>query len=170
MHLLSLCSVAVLTLGLSVGSACAQEVDSTTFDFWLGEWKVSWEEAEGRTGTGRNTIVRKLDGAVIEENFVAETGSIAGYKGTSISVYNPRTKVWSQGYADNQGAYFSFIGSRDGDKRIFSTAERDNEKTRIQRMVFYDIREDSFTWDWESSVDGKTWKLQWRIRYSRIGE
>ena len=36
-------------------------------------------------------------------------------------------------------------------------------------MVFYDIGENSLTWDWESSLDGgETWKLQWRIFYIRM--
>jgi hypothetical protein len=41
--------------------------------------------------------------------------------------------------------------------------------TIISRMVFYDISEDSFTWDWESSTDdGDNWTLNWRIEYSRV--
>jgi len=39
-----------------------------------------------------------------------------------------------------------------------------------QRMIFYEIKKDSFTWDWENSTDyGKTWSLQWRINYKRKG-
>jgi hypothetical protein len=38
-------------------------------------------------------------------------------------------------------------------------------------MVFKNIKANAFTWDWESSVDGgETWKLNWRINYSRINE
>jgi hypothetical protein len=35
-------------------------------------------------------------------------------------------------------------------------------------MVFYDIKKDSFTWDWEGTQDGgETWNLLWRINYTR---
>ena len=38
----------------------------------------------------------------------------------------------------------------------------------FQRMVFKDIEDNSFTWDWESSSDiGENWNLQWRINYKR---
>jgi hypothetical protein len=150
--------------------ACAQDDDKTMFDFWVGKWEVSWEEAEGKIGKGTNNVVRILDNTVIQENFKTEEGSSKGYLGTSISVYNPKRKTWHQGYADNQGAYFSFIGERSGDKRIFKTETvTPAGKPIVQRMVFYNIKPDSMTWDWESSEDGgKTWKLNWRINYKRI--
>ena len=95
---------------------------------------------------------------VIQENFEAREGAMKGYRGMSLSVYNPKKKTWHQAYADNQGAYFNFTGQRHEDKRIFKTATVTlAEKKLIQRMVFYDITQDSFFWDWESSEDeGKT--------------
>ena len=78
--------------------------------------------------------------------------------------------MWHQGYADNQGAYFNLTGERQGDKRIFKTDMlKKGDNQFIQRMVFYDIKENSLLWDWESSQDGgKTWTLNWRISYKRI--
>jgi hypothetical protein len=160
----------VLLILFSAGKSRSQEPPKTWFDFWVGEWNVTWQESDGKIGEGKNTITKILDDAVIQENFRAEVGSLRGYKGTSISVYNSKKNSWHQGYADNQGAYFNFLGDREGEKRIFKTeAVRKDDKLLIQRMVFYDIRENSFTWDWESSEDGgKTWKLNWRINYKRI--
>lgn len=140
------------------------------FDFWVGNWDLTWEMANGATGKGVNIIEKTLDGKVIQENFEAlDAGQISGFKGTSISVYNPRSKSWHQAWADNQGGYFDFIGEIDGDKRIFKTKaiERDGQ-TIISRMVFYEIEKDQFKWDWERTTDGgKTWNLQWRINYQR---
>jgi hypothetical protein len=96
-------------------------------------------------------------------------GQNAGFLGTSISVYNPKTTQWHQAWADNGGGFFNFIGEIDGEKRIFKTLpiEKDG-KIRIQRMVFYEIQRDSFTWDWEGTQDGgQTWNLLWRINYTR---
>jgi hypothetical protein len=152
-----------------VTSSFSQENENTWFDFWVGKWDATWEEANGKIGRGTNNIQKTLDNTVIQENFKVLEGSSKGYLGTSLSVYNPKRKTWHQGYADNQGAYFNFVGERQGEKRIFKTeVVVVGEKQIIQRMVFYDIKENAMTWDWESSEDGgKTWKLNWRINYTR---
>ena len=109
---------------------------------------------------------KTLDGKVLQEHF---NDPSTGFKGTSISVFNPNTKVWHQAWADNQGGYFNFIGETSGDKKIFKTlpVER-NGKTIVLRMVFYNITDKAMTWDWESSTDGgTTWNLNWRIEYTR---
>ena len=140
------------------------------FDFWVGKWDLKWDLGEGKVGRGVNHIVKTLDGKVIQENFEAtDSGPMTGFKGTSISVFNPNTKVWHQAWADNQGGYFDFRGEIDGDKRIFKTKPLVNkDQNLVMRMVFYDISEDAFTWDWERSQDGgETWTLAWRINYTR---
>ena len=141
------------------------------FDFWVGKWELSWTDNEGNRGKGINTIEKILDGTVIQEHFESTEGKLKGYKGTSISVYNPQRKTWHQAWADNQGGYINLKGSFAGNKRIFQTDPRTGPEggTIISRMVFYDITENSFTWDWESSKDeGETWALNWRIDYRRV--
>lgn len=148
----------------------AQNNKEEWFGFWVGKWEVSWDEGDGKVGSGTNHVVRILDGKVIQENFSVTSGANKGYLGTSLSVYNPATMQWHQGYADNQGSYFNFIGDKVGDKYLFKTLPVVKEgKEIIQRMVFYDITPGSLTWDWESTQDGgKTWKLNWRVNYRRI--
>ena len=102
-------------------------------------------------------------------SFDTNAGKITGFKGMSVSTFNPTSKQWHQAWVDNQGGYYDFIGEVIGEKRIFKTkpVQKDG-KTYIQRMVFYDIQQNAFTWDWESSEDGgRTWKLNWRIDYKR---
>jgi hypothetical protein len=140
------------------------------FDFWVGEWNGSWDEGDGKKGHGTNVITKELDGKVIRENFTITSGQNAGFKGTSISVHQPRQKSWKQAWADNNGGYYDFTGEIDGNKRIFKTAvfER-NDKYFQQRMVFYAITDQTMTWDWEYSQDGgKSWELSWRINYTRV--
>ena len=144
-------------------------VDVSTYDFWVGKWDATWEGPDGSKGKGTNHLFKVLDEKVIEENFVITEGANAGFKGKSLSVFNPNTKQWHQAWADNQGGYFDFIGEVDGDRKIFKTKviER-GEKKIIQRMVFSDIKYESFTWDWENSQDGgETWALLWKINYTR---
>jgi hypothetical protein len=148
-------------------SAPAQAPD--LFDFWLGDWKLSWQNADGTTGTGRNRITKILDGTVIEENFEADSASNPPplLKGRSLSVQ--QNGVWRQAWADNQGGFFALRGQVDGDRRIFMTdAVQRGGKTVVQRMVFHTIKADSLVWDWESSGDGgASWQRQWRIDYVR---
>jgi len=145
------------------------QLDATTYDFWQGKWNATWKNQDGTVNHGTNHIEYIMDGKVLQEHFEIADGKQAGFKGTSISVFNPNTKQWHQAWADNQGGYFDFIGAKEGDKMIFNTkpVERDG-KSIVLRMVFYDIKEDSFTWDWQGSQDGgATWNLLWRINYSR---
>jgi hypothetical protein len=37
-----------------------------------------------------------------------------------------------------------------------------------QRMVWYNIEESQFDWNWERSDDGgQTWRVLWQIHYTR---
>jgi hypothetical protein len=132
----------------------------------VGEWDLTWTNAKGETEKGTNRIVRILDEKVIQENFSDGKNS---YRGTSLSVYNPRLKTWNQTWADNQGGYIHLEGLVSDGKRMFQTQPTDFNGTKvIRRMVFFDIKANSFTWNWEQSQDGgKTWALQWKINYKR---
>ena len=156
---LTLCAVFIHAQGGPTG-------DSTLFDFWVGKWELTWDNADGTKGRGSNRIEKTLDGKVIQENFQDTNG----FKGTSISVYNTKNNTWHQAWADNQGGYFDLLGYVQGEKRMFQTSAKESGgKKIIQRMVFYDIKADSLKWDWEMSTDnGQTWTLQWRIFYSRV--
>jgi len=37
--------------------------------FWIGEWALTWDNADGTKGRGTNRIEKILDGKVIQENF-----------------------------------------------------------------------------------------------------
>lgn len=141
------------------------------FDFWLGKWEVSWVEANGTTGYGTNHIHRILDGKVLLENFEILEGNNKGFKGKSMSVYQPDRDRWKQAWTDNNGGYYNFTGIFEDDKRMFQTevSEMPDGRRFVQRMVFYDITENSITWDWENSNDdGESWSLNWRIFYERL--
>jgi hypothetical protein len=149
---------------------CIQAQDGTEFDFWVGNWNLNWEYPDSSAGHGINKIEKTLDGKVIREHFEAlDKGPYSGFKGTSLSVFNPNSNTWHQAWADNQGGYFNFIGDVSSGQRIFSTTRvQPDGQEIILRMRFYDIEEDSLTWDWEQSTDGgKTWTSRWRIFYKR---
>ncbi|CAM5788282.1 hypothetical protein [Rhizobacter fulvus] len=151
----------------SAPAAAPQPAD--LFDFWLGDWSLTWKNADGSTGTGRNRITRILDGRVIQEDFEALTDpSPPLLKGRSLSVLN--NGVWRQSWVDNQGGFFAFSARVDGERRLFVTEPRTlrDGRTLVQRMVFHTITPVSLTWDWERSEDGgRTWTRDWRVHYTR---
>jgi hypothetical protein len=142
------------------------------YDFWIGEWDLTWSKSDESIGKGENSIFKTLNNFVLKENFnVTDDESMNGFKGESWSVFNSNNGTWYQTWVDNQGSYLDFIGEIDGEKRIFKREVQKPDGSIIyQRMVFYDIQPNSFTWDWENSTDnGETWNLLWRINYKRKG-
>ncbi len=137
---------------------------STAFDFWIGDWEVTWLGPDSTIVTGSNRIESTLDGRVLQEHF-RDPGR--NFLGTSISVYNPRTRQWRQAWADNQGGYFDFMGWVGEDRRIFRTTTP-NARGDLYRMVFHDIREDSLIWEWQRLPAGwDNWETVWKIDYRR---
>ena len=153
---------------------CAKTVPENPynyFDFWLGKWEATWDEVDGKKGKGINTVKRILNGQVIKEDFRITQGQSIGFNGLSFSLFHQPTNSWKQSWVDNQGGFYYFTGKLDGEKRIFQTEIFNHQDGRklIQRMVFYDIKEESMIWDWETSENGGVdWNLAWRIYYKRI--
>jgi len=142
----------------------AQTSNHNDFDFWVGEWDVHWYGPDSTVVKGSNHIEKILDGKVLQEHFEDPAD---GFRGTSISVYNPQANTWYQSWADNGGGYFHFVGDTTDGQRIFRMTEEDNRGV-LYRMVFSDIKPDSLTWTWEGTRDGgKTWKTAWQIFYQR---
>jgi len=160
----------LFALALSLCAASVQAAQpADLFDFWLGDWQLSWTNADGSTGRARNRVSKVLDG-VIEEQFEQDPAAAAPLlRGRSLSVLHKGSGLWKQAWADNQGGFFVFTAELDGQRRIFATEMRaDGEKLRGQRMVFHSIQTDSLVWDWEGTNDGgKTWQLLWRLNYRR---
>ena len=140
----------------------APELDQLAF--WVGEWDATWPGAKGKHEEhGHNRIERILDGCGFQEHF---TGT-DGFVGTSISSWNARFG-WRQTWIDSQATYLDFAGGKQGDTFVFARDAKKPDGTKFkQRMVFKNITKDAFDWSWESSPDGKTWKVDWPIHYTR---
>ena len=132
------------------------------FDFWLGEWDLTW----GDDGKGSNTITTRYDGCVIEENF--NGAPTMDFRGMSVSTYNPPAELWQQTWVDSQGRYIHLTGKFEDGKMMLVNQPPLSDGRLLFRMVFYNIQPDSLDWDWERSEDGgKNWELRWRIHYQR---
>jgi len=141
------------------------------FDFWVGEWDLSWPASEtsgGKPGRGKNRIEIAHDNCVILERFDG-TPSMQ-LRGTSLSTFNTQTRKWQQTWVDNFGSYLDFAGEFKGGEMVLVRKASDrNGKEFLQRMVWKNITPRSLDWSWERSDDGgKSWKVMWPIRYVRI--
>jgi hypothetical protein len=139
---------------------------STDFDFWIGDWRARWTGPDKREFEGRNRVRRELGGCVIMEEFDGTPGS--PLKGISVSVYDPKRKIWKQTWVDNHASYLDFEGGFADGRMILARSTEVNGKPVLQRMVFHGITPGAFTWDWQRSRDGgSSWETTWQIRYTR---
>lgn len=141
------------------------------FDFWLGEWELTWKGPQagtpaGETGRAVNVVEKLMGSCVIQENFDAGAGSLIG---KSWSVYNANSGLWQQTWVDNSGSYLVFTGAyEDGRMELRTAPFERNGKTFISRMVFENITANALDWQWQRSSDGgETWQDVWNIRYQR---
>jgi hypothetical protein len=150
----------------SKSTPCSQP-QQRQFDFWLGEWNLTWPGQNGKAERGTNSIKRVLDGCVVEENF--DGGMSMHLRGVSVSLFDARSGKWKQTWVDNEGGYLDFVGEfRDGQMVLQREAIRPDGAKVLQRMVYKNITSNEFDWSWERSPDGgKTWQVIWPIHYKR---
>jgi hypothetical protein len=136
---------------------------ASDFDFWLGEWEVTWDEGRAR---GRNSIAKDYGGNVVYERFDGRPG--IDLVGMSVSVYREPVDRWFQTWVDDSGNYFALQGGME-DGEMILRGEQSGPRGRVSlRMRFSDIEDDRFTWRWESSKDdGTTWEPLWELAYER---
>jgi len=137
-------------------------------DFWVGDWDAEFALPGGKTGHAVNRITRDEYGdCVIAEHFVQAD---IGYLGASFSMYDPARKKWVQTWVDNGGGYITLIGGPvQGQPYSFElvTVEPKGPKQTWSRMIWQDVKPDSFTWRWQAKqVDG-SWADSWVIRYKK---
>ena len=136
---------------------------ASDFDFWLGEWQVTWDEGRAQ---GRNSIAREYGGHVVHERFDGRPG--IDLVGMSVSVYREAVDRWFQTWVDDSGNYFTLQGGMEDGEMILLGEQSGPRGRVILRMRFSDIEDERFTWRWESSKDdGATWDSLWELAYER---
>lgn len=164
--LISIC-LATLSFSQSTNQKPCTAPEASQFNFWVGDWIATWND----TLHGTNHIEKLFGNCTIHENF---SDPNSNFLGQSWSVYNANNKKWQQTWVDNQGGYITFTGEMIGDSMILTTAERTVPTTVstsgkiMSRMVYFNIKPNSFDWSWEASTNGgKSWKQNWLIHYRR---
>ena len=159
---------------MSETSPPCQSPGASQFDFWIGEWALTWPAEQtggdaGSLGSGTNKIEKMFGNCVVSENFATSDGR---YQGHSLSVYDARSELWRQTWVDTSGAYLSFTGQFHGSQMELRTESREQEgEVVVNRMVFREITDDSIRWEWQMSRDqGANWNDIWTIDYARISD
>ena len=137
-------------------------------DFWIGDWSLSWDKADGSKGRGTNSISREYDGCVIYEEFSSPEME---FEGMSVSTYDRTIESWRQTWVDDQGGYYDLVGGpAEGEDHAFALElARLSDDTPYLRMIWQDVTEDSLTWRWQGKTGpGAEWTDRWVIEYARI--
>ena len=146
------------------GPPCAGP-EYRTLDFWVGDW-IAEDQTGKRIGTNRITR-NEYGNCVITEHFKMDDGTLLGH---SVSTYRPGLKQWRQNWVDDQNGYFDLVGGPvTGSDHIFVFEnKRVTETQPQQRMIWQDVRADSFVWRWQNRAkDTDPWADSWVIHYKR---
>ena len=88
------------------------------FDFWVGEWRVTWKTPQGQPAEGRSSIQRVVGGCAIEEHWQGGDGS----EGKSFTFFNPATRHWQQTWVDATAQPLMFEGNFEGVRTAVATS------------------------------------------------
>ena len=170
-------AIILLLIGIS-GTAMAASAQQTpvsakpcsgpefrTLDFWVGDWVAQDQNGQA---IGTNRITRDEYGdCVITEHFRLGDGSMIGH---SVSIYRPGLKQWRQTWVDSQNSFFDLVGGPvSGSDHVFVFEnKRVTDAQPFQRMIWEDVKPDSFTWRWQSRAKAdQPWADSWVILYKR---
>ncbi len=132
-------------------------------NFMLGRWDLFTNGSL----IGNSITDTILNGHVIEENFTELPPD--PFLGKSWITYNEYEHHWEMTQVDNQGNHSFFIGNKEDNKIIYERNFKTRKgEDRIQRLIYYNISNDTFDWTFDTSADnGKTWTVYYNVHYSR---
>lgn len=153
--------------GTAQSAGPAKRCDSKefrAFDFWIGEWRVTWKTPQGQPAEGRNSIKDVLDGCAIEENWRGGDGS----QGKSLTFFDPAAKRWHQTWIDNTAQPLFLDGNFEGESLVLKSTTGEGFKKTFHRVTWTPMS-DGLRQHWEQSADDKTWTTVFDGRYARVG-
>lgn len=131
--------------------------ETSQFDFFVGNWNV------GRAGKDK---IKRFGGGVA----VTEKYSEPNYTGSSVTVYDVATGMWTQTWLDGNGGYFQLTGKKEGDDMVLVGNFKDprDGKVKLLRLSFVDITKNSFSQKYDTSEDGgATWQAMNTVPFVR---
>lgn len=136
------------------------------FDFWLGQWSV--HKADQDQAIASNQISAIMQGCAIQEQYQASSG----FRGESLSWYDPQQKQWRQSWSDNAGVQLELAGglNQHGQMVLQGDQRLDELGQRMYDRITWTLQPDGHVIQlWQSSSDGgKTWHQRFRGRYMAV--
>ena len=168
-------ALAFASLCLATSAAVAQVPEalgkeSTQFDFWLGDWDIEMSGIPDMSikRKGRDSVKTLLEGRLIEESMSRNHDGVNFQRG--YLTYLGRDKVWQHIVYDTKWGEYRFTGKKVGSNFVLETPD-DFIRPMKHRETFSNIKENSFTYTWESSSNkGKTWTEVWHLEYKRASK
>jgi hypothetical protein len=141
---------------------CSANSESRQFDYWLGDWTVTYP---GAPGPSASKVSLSLNQCLLVESW--DGGK--GHQGENLFAYSYDDKTWHGMFADNQGRVHVFEGKVGAGSAEFHGPSRGpNGEEVLNRIKVARISADQIEQSWEKSADnGSTWTMQFRGEYSR---
>lgn len=166
-------SALVAALGLIAMGASAYSAEPAkpcdakqfrAFDFWIGEWRVTWKTPQGQSAEGRSSIQRVVGGCAIEEHWQGSDGS----EGKSLTFFNPATQRWHQTWVDATAQPLMFEGNFAGDSLVLKTKVEHGDGFVTNHRITWTPLQGGVRQHWEQSANGKAWDTVFDGRYAPV--
>jgi hypothetical protein len=142
--------------------SCATNPESRQFDFWMGEWTISYP---GGPGGSVSKVTLSLDKCMVVESW--DSGK--GHRGENMFAYSSEDKSWHGMFADNMGRVHVFEGKvASGTAEFYGPSRGPNGESVLNRIRIVRLSADKVEQTWEKSRDnGATWTTEFRGGYTR---
>lgn len=137
------------------------------FDFLLGEWDADMlRYAPDGTLTadakGSWHAIASFDGRVIEDRLIQQDNGVDAVAAYTLRTYCEATKQWEMVYfwaEQPVSSLMAFVGNRvDNEMHLNLQQLGQNGLVTMAQIRFFDIAENSFSWENNTSIDnGNTW-------------
>ncbi len=167
-----------------MAGASASDIDTkgptaspNDFDFMVGEWdadvvRFAPDGSVQQEQVGRWSAQSLFDDRMIEDRFVALADGRFVSAAVTLRTYSPATSQWEMVFlwAEQPVPNMkNFVGRRvGGEMHLTAQQVTPDGKVVENRIRFFDITKDGFSWEHRSSVDrGETWRVNTSIEARR---
>jgi hypothetical protein len=161
----------------ATGPKPALKEELMLFGQFVGDWDIvesKYREEDGQQviQTGELHWNWILEGRALQDVWMFRRGDSDKLvpSGTTVRFYDPERKVWRSTWI-NPGHHDVdlFLGRKIGSEIVLNMQEESKrEGDGDIRWIFYDIKQNSFSWRAEESLDrGKTWVLRHEMKIKR---
>ncbi|HEV2701661.1 MAG TPA: hypothetical protein VGV09_08530 [Steroidobacteraceae bacterium] len=155
-------SAAMPTVGAAEPATCAVNPAIRQFDFWLGDWTVTYP---GTSGSSASTVSATLDSCAVLETWRGDHS----HRGENLFAYSAEEKSWHGLFADNEGRVHVLNGKvAAGVAEFYGPSRGENGEAELNRVRVMRVSANEVRQTWEKSTDkGATWGTVFQGDYER---